>query len=211
MRQLAIILMIGSLLKIFGCSGQQETKVDNPTTDDILKSVEAFKNRQIYKELTSEIISKLKDDELEQTIFDNISINIEDDKRDEREIVRSLTPGQRAIYVTWIVEGEVNNGGFNQFYFNSSGQLADLGEDAFKTIGADQFADLMNEANVLYDEIKEDLKKYNDGTMESFSKSYKDNPLNELDSKFYKLDSVAPLRQLKIQYIRKNVKEFVIE
>jgi len=201
--------MIGSLLKIFGCSGQQETKADNPTTDDILNSVEAFKNRQIYKKLTPEIISKLKDNELEQAVFDNISINIEDDKRDEREIIRSLTPGQRAIYVTWIVEGEINNGGFNQFYFNSSRQLADLGEDAFKIIGADQFAGLMKEANVLYDEIKEDLEKYNDGTMESFSKSYKDNPLNELDSKFYKLDSVAPLRLLKIHYIRSNIKEFV--
>lgn len=202
--------MISTLLKLFGCSGQ-EKKTTNPTTDEILKSVESFQNRPIYKTLTPEIISKIKDTELEQAIFDNISTNMEGDKRDEREIVKTLTSGQRAIYVTWTVEAEVNNGGFNQFYFNSSGQLADMGEDAFKTIGANKFADLVRQANLIYDEIKEDLKKYNDGTTDSFSKSYEENPLNDLDDRFYKLYANEPLSKLKIKYIRDNVKEFVTE
>jgi hypothetical protein len=200
--------MIGSLLKLFGCSGQ-EKKTTNPTTDEILKSVENFQNRPIYKTLNPDIISKIKDEELEQAIFDNISTNMEGDKREEREIVKTLTPGQRAIYVTWIVEGEVNNGGFNQFYFNSSGQLADMGEDAFKTIGATKFADLIRQANLIYNEIKEDLEKHNDGTIESFSKSYDNNPLNDLDDKFYKLYTDEPLSQMKIKHIRDNIKEFV--
>jgi hypothetical protein len=208
MRRLTIILMIGSLLKLFGCSGQ-EKKTTNPTTDEILKSVENFQNRPIYKTLNPDIISKIKDEELEQAIFDNISTNMEGDKREEREIVKTLTPGQRAIYVTWIVEGEVNNGGFNQFYFNSSGQLADMGEDAFKTIGATKFADLIRQANLIYNEIKEDLEKHNDGTIESFSKSYDNNPLNDLDDKFYKLYTDEPLSQMKIKHIRDNIKEFV--
>ena len=210
MRQLTIILMISSLLKLFGCSGQ-EKKATNPTTDELLKSVENFQNRPIYKTLTPEIISKIKDEELEQAIFDNISTNMEGDKREEREIVKTLTPGQRAIYVAWIVEAEVNNGGFNQFYFNSSGQLADMSEEAFKTIGATKFADLVRQANLIYDEIKEDLEKYNDGTTESFSKSYEENPLNDLDDKFYKLYADEPLSPIKIKYIRENVKEFVTE
>jgi len=200
--------MIGALLKLFGCSGH-EKKTTDPITDQLLKSLEDFKNRPIHKTLTADIISNIKDEQLEQTIFDNISTNMEGDKREEREIVQALTPGQRAIYVTWIVEGEVNNGGFNQFYFNSSGQLADMSEEAFKTIGAHKFADLVRQANQIYNDIKEDLEKYNDGTAESFSKSYDGNPLNDLDDKFYKLYTDEPLSQLKIKYIRDNLKEFV--
>ncbi len=187
--------MIDSLLKLFGCK-RQDKKTTNPTTDEILKFVDSFQNRPVYKTLTPEIISKIKDEELEQAIFDNISVSMEGDKREEREIVKALTPGQRAIYVTWIVEGEVNNGGFNQFYFNSSGQLADMAEGAFKIIGAKKFADLMRQANLIYSEIKTDLEKYNDGTIESFSKSYTENPLNDLDDKFYKQYAEEPLSQI---------------
>lgn len=42
-----------------------------------------------------------------------------------------------------MVEGEVNNGGFNQFYFNSSGQLPTW---AFEIIGANKFAELVQKA-----------------------------------------------------------------
>lgn len=106
---------------------------------------------------------------------------------------------------------EVNNGGFNQFYFNSSRQLADLAQDAFKTIGAIQFADLVGQADSIYHATKKDLKKYNDGTIESFSKSYDQNPLNDLDDRFYKLYKDEPLNQIKVKYIRDNVNEFVTE
>ena len=201
--------MIGSLINLFGCSWQ-EKKTTDQTTDEILKSVDDFQNRPIYKSLTPEIISNVKNEELEQAILDNIVAKI-DDESEEREIVKSLTPGQRAIYVTMIVESEVNNGGFNQFYYNSSGQLADMMEEAFKTIEAGQFTDLARQANLIYAEIKVDLEKYKDGTMESFSESYKDNPLNDLDDKFYTLGEDEALSKIRIKYIRNNVKEFVTD
>jgi hypothetical protein len=188
MRHQTIFLIVVSLLKLFGCSGQEQKSM-----------------------LTPGMLSGVKDDRLEQVVFDDISAMIETDRRGERDILKSLTPGQRAIYVTSIIEGEVNNGGFNQFYFNSSGQLADMGEESFKTIGATKFAELMRQANATFSEIKDDLEKFNDGTIESFSKSYENNPLNDLDDKFYELDSIEPLRQIKVEFIRKNVKEFVSE
>jgi hypothetical protein len=199
--------MIKFLRNLFDGSLQKK-KDSDPEMDEVLRSVEQFKNRRIYKVLTTDILAGLKDEEIEQVVFDNISANIGDDTHREREKVGALTRGQRAIYVTWMVEAEVNNGGFNQFYFNSSGQLADLAEEAFKTIGADQFADLVKKANSIYKEIKEDLEKYNDGTIESFSNSYKGNPLNDLDSAFYKLDD-SQLNQLRLKYIKENVNEFV--
>lgn len=208
MRQLAFIFTIGSLLNLFACSGQAK-KTTDPTTDEIRKSIEDFNNRPIYKTLTSEILSQVKDEELEQVIMDNIFAKMDERMTNERKIVESLTPGQRAIYVTTMVEGEVDNGGFNQFYYNSTGELADMMEEAFKTIGANPFADLTRQANVVFSVIKTELEKYKDGTTESFSKSYDDNPLNSLDDKFYALEKEQSLSKIRIKYIRNNIKEFV--
>jgi hypothetical protein len=161
------------------------------------------------QKLTPADISSTKDANLEQVIIDDIQNRFNADFSNEAQVVRMLSRGQKAVYVTWILEGEVNNGGFNQFYFNSSGQLADLAENSFKDIGADKFAELVKQANSIYDGIKDDLEKFNDGTIESFSKSYENNPLNELDDKFYDLEKEVALSSLRINYIRKNVHEFV--
>lgn len=166
-------------------------------------------NRPIYTALTAEIISQVKDENLEQVVIDNIQTKMNKRFSNEEEIVRQLSKGQKAIYVTWILEAEVNNGGFNQFYYNSSGQFADLAEEAFVTIGAVKFADLVHQANLIYDLIKDNLMENDDGSIESFSKSYEDNPLNELDSKFYKLYSEEPLNEIKVRYIRDNSESFV--
>jgi len=206
MKRIVSILTTVFLLMLFGCAQQGKTVMAD---DEISQSIEAFKNRPIYKTLTPDLIAKIKDEELEQVVFDNISVQMKDDGREEKEIVQSLTSGQRAVYVTVIIEGEVSNGGFNQFYYNPSGQLADMGEESFKTLGAGPFAELMNRANSTYSEIKSDLDKFNDGTIEGFSKSYENNPLNDLDSIFYKLSEEESLNQLRIKYIRNNVKEFV--
>ena len=47
----------------------------------------------------------------------------------------------------WLLETEVNNGGFDQYYFNSSGNLAVVTVDALKRIGAIETAALLEAAN----------------------------------------------------------------
>jgi hypothetical protein len=201
--------MFSSILRFFGFNSKTEKQSQTPTDKQIEDSVKSFLNRPIHKVLTKEIIDKTNDDELEQTIFDNISIRMAGDQRGEFEIVKSLTNGQQMVYSTWAVEGEVNNGGFNQFYFNSSGQFAEMSVIGFRLIGAFKFADLTNEANKIYEENKARLEEFDDGTMESFSASYKDNPLNYLDSKFFELYKDENLKELKTKYIRQNYVEFI--
>jgi len=210
-RTLIIILMFSGLLKLFGCIGQQDDKQSDQKTDEILASGEDFKNRPVYKDLTKEILNSTSDEQLEQTIFDNISQIIGTDYENELDKVQKLTDGQKAIYSTWLVEGEVNNGGFNQFYFNSSGSFAEMAVNGFEVIGAKKFAGIMKRANELYKSIKDELEKHNDGTLESFSESYEDNPLNDLDTEFYKLYEDENLSDLKTRYIRSNIDEFIKE
>ncbi|PXV63818.1 uncharacterized protein DUF4375 [Dysgonomonas alginatilytica] len=202
--KLSIILLL--LVTLLGCKQKNE---NNITDKQIEESVRAFENRTIYKKLTKEIIDSANDNELEMIVYDNICSRFNSDYSNDYEVVKGLSKGQQAIYSIWWVEAEVNNGGFNQFYFNSSGKFAEMAIDGFKVIGANKFADLMIEANKIYNENKEILEGFDDGTVESFSKSYEDNPLDNMDQKFYEIYNEENLSELRITYIRKNYTEFI--
>ncbi len=201
------------LFSFFGCKSDKKTSSESETNkemqDLIDKSFEEFNNRKIYETLTSEIISETKDDKLIQTIFDNIGTNFEEGEQYTLEKISKLSKGQQAIFSIWMLQAEVNNGGFNQFYYNSSGQFANMAEEGLKLIGANKYAELVKQANNTYLTIKDELEEKNDGSIESFSESYEDNPLNELDDKFYELEEQESLDSIQIAFIEENYKEFI--
>lgn len=45
-------------------------------------------------------------------------INITSDDDDEVQLATRLSPGQKALYFFWYLDGQVTNGGFVQFYCN---------------------------------------------------------------------------------------------
>lgn len=205
--------MFASLLKLFGCSGQSN-KSDTTSKGDSLdvqisKSIEDFKNRPIHRVLTAEIIDTTSDENLLQTVFDNLSEKLPKDYKKEFQAVTSWNKPRQAIYIIWALEGEVNNGGFNQFYFNSSGQFAELAPGALKLVGATKFADLATRANAVYQKENAKITEHQDGTLEGFSKSYDDNPLNKFDDEFYALYKTENLQQLQVDFVRKNKKFFI--
>lgn len=57
-----------------------------------------------------------------------------------------LNAYQRTIFVTQELENEVNNGGFYQFFDNSSGQFSEEVVEAFLQIGATKTADICKKA-----------------------------------------------------------------
>ncbi|WP_179018827.1 DMP19 family protein [Winogradskyella forsetii] len=211
-KRIITIMILTSILSFFGCKGKNEPNNEKSEMDLLIeKSVDEFNNRKIYKKLTPEIITTIPDDKLEQAIMDNIDTYFENGEHYTLNKISKLTKGQQAVFSTWWLEAEVNNGGFNQFYFNSSGQYAEMAEIGFKTIGAEKFSGLTLRANNIFTENKERLEEFDDGTMESFSESYKDNPLNDLDTEFYKLYDSQNISDLRIKYIRENNKEFTTE
>jgi hypothetical protein len=211
-KKIITIMILTSILSFFGCKEKNETNKEKIEMDLLIeKSVSEFENREIYAKLSTEIIETIPDDKLEQAIMDNIDTNFENGEQYTLEKISKLTKGQQAVFSTWWIEAEVNNGGFNQFYFNSSGQFAEMAKIGFKTIGAEKFSDLTKRANKIYIENKERLEEFDDGTMESFSESYKDNPLNDLDTEFYELYESEKIGDLRIKYIRDNINEFASE
>jgi hypothetical protein len=47
-------------------------------------------------------------------------------------ILAGYPPGVRALYVTWEVEAEVNNGGFHQYYWNTGDRYSEQAVDGFE-------------------------------------------------------------------------------
>jgi hypothetical protein len=210
-KKIIIFITWTSLLQLVSCSGQNtsiEIKNSNDSIDAQMNSAfEEFKNRPIYKVLTVEIIDNTPDDKLLQTIIDNLYEKIPKDYSKEYQTVLSWSVSQQAIYFITNLDGEVNNGGFNQWYYNSSGQFAKFTPDALKLIGAIKFSELVTRANRIYRIENEKITKHQDGTIEGFSKSYEDNPLDGLDSEYY--DLKEDLQGLQIEFIRKHKNDFI--
>jgi len=190
MNKTIVLFMLTSILSFFGCEKKVETKIVKPI-------------------FTEETINKTIDNELLEKVWSNISSKLSKDPEKEYESLLKLSKSEQAIYIIWNLEAEINNGGFNQYYFNSSGQFADLTPDALKLIKANKFSELVSRANNIYKKEHRKITKHQDGTIEGFSKSYDDNPLNELDNEFYDLYKTEKLGDLQIEYIRQNKNEFI--
>jgi hypothetical protein len=148
------------------------------------------------------------DDRLESLIADAMFAAMRDKYEWEYEVVEAWPPGLRMLYTTWQVEGEVNNGGFNQYFWNTDGQLADMALEGFRLVRAAKYADIMQRAIATHKREVSEMQKYKEnGTLDAFSESYEHTDLNKLDEEFFDLDE--DLSGLRIKYIRAHLDEFV--
>ena len=59
----------------------------------------------------------------------------------------SLDEDIREIVAVWLLDSEVNNGGFDQFYWNPAGEFALDAVEGLESIGAYQKASILDAAN----------------------------------------------------------------
>jgi hypothetical protein len=211
-RILVTIGIISTIFGLLGCLGNIKNdngKLSKETEEQLIQSVESFKNRPIYKELTEQTIDSASYDDLLQIVFDNLSQKQSADYENEFETVMGWNKSKQAVYIIWTLETEVNNGGYNQFYFNSSGQFYKYLPDALKLVGANKFSDLMKRANNTFEKENPKITQHQDGTLEGFSKSYEDNPLNSFDDEFFNLYKIENLQQIQVDFIRNHKAEFI--
>lgn len=206
--------ILSAILSFFGSSNQtrkEEEQFSKEMEALLATSFEAFNSRPIHTELTEEIINQTADEDLLQVIFDHLITKQPTNDNDELHTILSWNKSRQAIYMIWILEAEVNNGGFNQFYYNSSGAFYPYLPDALSLVGATHFAQLTKQANAIFESEHPSITQHQDGTLQGFSQSYDDNPLNDLDDQFYDLYATEQLEQLQIEYIRENVTDFIDE
>lgn len=216
MKRVTLVLMIASILKCLGCSPKSERAKNQSQSEKtelenkITKSNESFVTQTIYKNLTTAIIDSIPDDHLLEVIFDNLSDKIPRDYRKEYEyITTQFNSSQQAIYISWWFDAEVNNGGLNQYYANPSGQYAKMLPQLLQKMNAIKLVELTERANSIYKSNHKQITEDQDGTIAGFSKSYENNPLNDLDAEYYDLYEEEYLYKKQIEFIRANKDDFV--
>jgi hypothetical protein len=142
-----------------------------------------------FRELSPELLASISADEVGDAIVQHVELRVAAAGEENRDaVVRSLPAGTRAIYTTWLVDVEVNNGGFNQFFFNPYGQFAGLALAAYELLGAEEYAAVMRGAIATYEAERERMAPfYESDSPEAFSESYEHTELDESDQRYYAL------------------------
>lgn len=206
-RLLFIITALTAALS--SCKNKDNTQSTGEISDELESSVEQFENRKKYSSFTAEILKSIPDANLETAVIDYIiDVKLKGRERDEYSIIKGMSPAFRYIYITWALDGEVNNGGFIQYFYNTSGMYAADLTDALRNIRAYKTEKIAADAIALYNKeraLHEKVRK--EGSMESFMSSYGESELGKLDELFYKTGE--DLSKLRIRYIRSNPDQFV--
>lgn len=134
------------------------------------------------------------------------SVSIYDSKEQYEKDLEPFSFHQRAVFALMWYIAEVNNGGHSQFYSNPTGIVWEDAMDGFEQIG------LIEGMKI----IEESAKKF--GAKPSFDREEREKVLdlldidfNDLDTRFYKLDSTEDITERMSDYIKKNKKAFYFE
>jgi hypothetical protein len=182
-----------------GKNSVNELKLD---IDQSIKNYLAFLNSN--KLLKNSELSNISDDVIQDAVIIWMNNKIEKDWSNQHKIIESLPKPCQDIYACVIVANEINNGGFNQLFFNSAGQFAYMAQNGFFNLGLIKMSQIMEQAIEIYNRSKIILEKYKDETVESFSDSYTENLFNQVDDEFNEECEKCNLYDVCIQYIRSN-------
>lgn len=164
------------------------------------------------QELTLKSIAKMSDDELESTVSGKADSKVNWDASTWPERIAKLSDGEKTVFITMNLEGEVYNGGFQQYFCNTNGELAVDTLEAYKKIGATKHVAIVSKAIAIAAkeaDLRKSIKASKD-QLKAFTESYKQTDLNELDKVFWHVDEKEEFpRALRAKYIRAHASEFV--
>jgi hypothetical protein len=132
-------------------------------------------------------------------------INKATDENHEMELSKQFSPGQKALYFFWFLDGEVTNGGFIQFYWNGTDKYLPPIVEGLKLIGDKELLDLIDKADKEFllnkDKFTEQRQKDDWGPLYDNLKKF-----DEYDSVYYSIhDKTMALIE---KYAREHPSEF---
>ncbi|MCC4213200.1 DMP19 family protein [Leeuwenhoekiella parthenopeia] len=118
----------------------------------------------------------------------------------------SLNEYEKNVIFIEMLEGQVNNGGFDQYFFNSSGEYAYETLKALEEIKANQTAKILNSAIKTFPTLPvpkdtEQRRELMEDIPDNISETW-----DKLDDEFYEYPE--NLAGLVIEYVKTNKKEF---
>lgn len=82
-----------------------------------------------------------------EIIVDRLVVRMDRNLERRDAVLHAATPGQKAVYALWAVDGEVGNGGFEQLFYNSGVSLMDDAISGAELIQAKRYAVLLRQAS----------------------------------------------------------------
>jgi hypothetical protein len=120
----------------------------------------------------------------------------------------ALTEPEKVVFCLDKLEQEVNNGGFEQYFRNSSGDHAVVTPAALRTLGASQVAAIVEKALELFPNRQPSrVRDEREAQMESWGAEQR-KVLEPLDQAF--LAYPEPLAQLERAYVREHQELFLV-
>jgi len=118
----------------------------------------------------------------------------------------ALTESQKNFYYNQNLEREINNGGFNQYFINSSGDFAHETINSLRTIGANHTADILQSAIDQFPDRKVPRDRDERTELVGQIEETGNEKWEELDQKFFEYKD--DLNSLNIEYVKKYRSEF---
>jgi hypothetical protein len=104
----------------------------------------------------------------------------------EIELAKSFSPGQKALYFFWYLDGQVTNGGFVQFYYNGYDRFLPPIKQGLELIGDMAMLQLVTEADAYYWKNKAVFLKYE--SWSDYERLVNELPeFDGLDTEYYQL------------------------
>jgi hypothetical protein len=126
--------------------------------------------------------------------------------KEERKGLASFSQAERFVYALQAMSREVNNGGWSQFFFNSSGHLAFDLVPALEAMGSKENLSIARRALQRFGKPKsltdEDRAKH----LEKLTKDGEENPWDDLEDEFY--ENPEDLEAMTLKFIAKSPGEF---
>ncbi|MBC7793095.1 MAG: DUF4375 domain-containing protein [Clostridia bacterium] len=129
-------------------------------------------------------LAQLSDEQLEESLISYVS-EIVCAAPNEIEALAAFPEAIQNWYPTAVLDIEVLNGGFNQFFFNSSSAYAEMLPDACRKVGIPEVGALVAEGTRLLTKHADALHAAEKaGTIDAFFATYIDAPFEHLDDQY---------------------------
>ena len=143
------------------------------------------------------------EEEIDQNAMVIDTFSAIDEKCEYGDAMEKLNEHERLFYITQTLEQEVNNGGFSQYFYNSSGNFANEVVDAFTRIGALKTAEICKKAVAVFNGQVPVDRDERENLLESLDC---EDIFDECDNAFY--DYEDDLEALNYAYIMNHRKFF---
>jgi hypothetical protein len=158
-------------------------------------------------DLRQESLRAIKDVDLDDAIAWYVGERMRTSGLSREAVLRQEPAALKTFYLAWLLEAEVMNGGFNQYFWNVSQELVEQTPGALMRLGATQVADMVESAIARGREeasMRDAFKGQR--TLQGFSDSYKLSKLDEYDKRFVQLAADLPGRRA--AYLRAHERAF---